>query len=386
MCIRDRRCRTAPVGRPTTSSRSTSTSRAASPRGARRSLVGSEMCIRDRFRTPGRSTRSASRSRRRTERSRRRQFDDVMCSANELIVPVRLRTRSCTNSRHWPDGEVVEVKLDEMSSPVATKFLVLPPARFDSVAVWPVGEITWITSSPRRGWVMLTSTVTFKVPVIPAGTLITLLTPVALLSGMFLGTSVETRSRVTVAGPPHSGGTSGDVTIVVVELWLGDDAPVPIRRWANAAKILQRLAPLLILTSAWRMPSRACSIVGLHGVSFMPDTTSCSTTAAPTPGAPPTPLRLSHSVAAHSSPMSWTSASTPFLMSPYVNGELDIANWRMPTVAFPVTYAPMTGLSRNVALMKSPQPSPMPPDCRPPRQAVEPPPTRRLDRPWEFSW
>src|ERR1044071_4723287 len=55
---------------------------------------------------------------------------------------------------------------------------------------------------------MLTSTVTFRVPEIPAGTLITLLTPVALLSGMFLGTSVEVKSGVTGLGPPHSGGTA----------------------------------------------------------------------------------------------------------------------------------------------------------------------------------
>src|SRR5215468_7325366 len=120
---------------------------------------------------------------------------------------------------------------------------------------------------------MLTSTVTFRVSVIPAGTLITLLTPVALLSGMLLGTSVEVKSRVTGAGgPPHSGGTAVEVTIVVVELWLGDDAPVPIWRCANAAQIAHRFAPPLMLTSAWRMPSRAWSIVGLHGVSFMPDT------------------------------------------------------------------------------------------------------------------
>jgi hypothetical protein len=34
---------------------------------------------------------------------------------------------------------------------------------------------------------------------------------------------------------------------------------------------------------------------------------------------------------------------------------------------------------------KSLQPSPIPPDCEPLRQAVEPPPTRRLDRPCVIS-
>src|SRR5262245_9510147 len=135
-----------------------------------------------------------------------------MCRANELIVPVRLRARSCTNNRHWPDGELVDVKLDEISRPFTTKLLAWPPARFDSVAVWPVGEITWITRSPRRGCVMLTSTVTFNVSDSPAVTLIALLTPAALLSGMALGTSVETKSRVTVPPPPHSGRTADDVT------------------------------------------------------------------------------------------------------------------------------------------------------------------------------
>src|SRR5215510_10201442 len=240
-----------------------------------------------------------------------------MCRANESMVPVFLRARSWTNSRHWPDGALVEGKLAEMSRPVATKLSALPPARFDSVAVWPVGEITWITRSPRFGCVMLTSTVTFKVSVGPAGTLITLLTPVALLSGMALSTSVEVKSRVTFVGggPTHSGGTALEVTIVVVELSLGDDAPVPIWRLANAAKIAQRLAPPLMLTSAWRMASRALIMLGLHGVSFMPDTTSCSMTAAPTPPTPPTPLRTSHRVAAHSSPTLWTSLSVPTLMS-----------------------------------------------------------------------
>src|ERR1041385_6086246 len=45
----------------------------------------------------------------------------------------------------------------------------------------------------------------------------------------------------------------------------------------------------------------------------------------------------------------------------------------------------MIGLLRKVAATESLQPSPMPPDCRPPRQPVEPPLTRRLDRPWVFS-
>src|SRR5262245_10262838 len=50
-----------------------------------------------------------------------RQFDDVMCRANELIVPVRRLARSWTNSRHWPDGALDDVKLDEISRPVTTK-------------------------------------------------------------------------------------------------------------------------------------------------------------------------------------------------------------------------------------------------------------------------
>src|SRR4051812_34876778 len=76
--------------------------------------------------------------------------------------------------------------------------------------------------------------------------------------------------------PSHPAGTAFEGTIVVVELWLGDDAPVPIPRLANAVHSLQRLAPALMLASAWMIASRACSIVGLHGVSFMPDTTSRS--------------------------------------------------------------------------------------------------------------
>jgi hypothetical protein len=99
------------------------------------------------------------------------------------------------------------------------------------------------------------------------------------------------------------------VTICVVELWFGDDAPVPIRRPANAREIAHRLAPALIDASAAMMPSRACSIVGLHGVFFMPWTTSCSSFAAPSA------LRTSHSTAAHSSPTAWTSLRLPFLMS-----------------------------------------------------------------------
>src|SRR5512139_3166211 len=51
----------------------------------------------------------------------------------------------------------------------------------------------------------------------------------------------------------------------------------------------------------------------------------------------------------------------------------------MPLTASPVTYAPITGLLRNEAPMKSPQPSPMPPDCTPRRQVVVPPPTRRFE-------
>src|ERR1051325_7844533 len=108
-------------------------------------------------------------------------------------------------------------------------------------------------------------------------------TPAGSLSGMLLGTCVDVKIRVVPAGGAveQSAGTVDDVMMLVVALSLGDTASLPIRRPANAVKIAQRLAPPLLLASAWMIASRACSIVGLHGVSFMPDTTSCSVIALP---------------------------------------------------------------------------------------------------------
>src|SRR5688500_17703190 len=151
-------------------------------------------------------------------------------------------------------------------------------------------------------------------------------------------------------------------------------------RAANARRIVHRLAPPLIEASAVTSASRACSIVGLHGVFFMPWTTMRSSAAAPIA------VRIVHSVAAHSSPTACTPFRFPERTSLYVNGELAIDARRMPVVLLPVTYAPTIGSLRNDEPKKSLQPSPMPPDCRPRRQVVDPPPTRRFDRPCAYSW
>src|SRR6201995_2922103 len=94
--------------------------------------------------------------------------------------------------------------------------------------------------------------------------LMALVAPLGLSSGMVWDTSVDANVWVK---PMHSGGPAADVTTAEVELWLGDDAPVPIWQLAKAVHSRQRLAPPLSIWSALRMGSGGWSIVGLHGVS-----------------------------------------------------------------------------------------------------------------------
>lgn len=90
-----------------------------------------------------------------------------------------------------------------MSKPVTLKLWAEPPWRLDNVTVSPFGAITWITRSPTNVCVMSMSmsTTTPRMSSPVWVTLITLRTPVALLSGMLLGTSVDVNVRVVTPIP-----------------------------------------------------------------------------------------------------------------------------------------------------------------------------------------
>jgi hypothetical protein len=80
---------------------------------------------------------------------------------------------------------------------------------------------------------------------------------------MARGTSVAVNVLVAPVGgivSPKSAGTSVEVTIVELESSLGDDAPLPIKRPANAANSVQRFAPAWMLASAAMILGCACRL------------------------------------------------------------------------------------------------------------------------------
>src|SRR6185295_3972991 len=157
-------------------------------------------------------------------------MDDVIFRLNELMRPTSCAARSRTNSCQVPVADEPAVNAAVMSRSVTEKLSADPPARFDSVATWPLGATTWMTRSPRNVCVMLVLTFTVRTsrPAVAIGRALRI--PVALASGMFLGTSVEVNARSVPPPPPpaQSAGIAVDRTIAVVELWFGDDAPEPI--------------------------------------------------------------------------------------------------------------------------------------------------------------
>jgi hypothetical protein len=85
----------------------------------------------------------------------------VIVKLNRVIWPVSPSATSRTNSLHVPDAGVPGANELVMSRPATAKSSADPPARSESVAVWPSGATTWTTRSPRYEWVMLAVTRTF---------------------------------------------------------------------------------------------------------------------------------------------------------------------------------------------------------------------------------